>query len=139
MLFRSCAGGVVFYLDMVYLLRNEKNEWVLPKGVIRSGKNAKDVAKERVYIEAGIKAEILCSAGETCYEFYSLTRKTPVCNEIYWYVMAAESAAHQASREQGFMEGRYFPVQEGIDVVTYSQDKALIRLAYEKYQTIHRK
>jgi len=135
-LFRSCAGGVVFYQDMVYLLRNEKNEWVLPKGVIRSGKQAKDIAKERVLIEAGIDANVLCSAGETCYEFYSLTRKMPVCNEIYWYVMQANHANHKASREQGFMEGRYFSIEEGVNTVTYSQDKALLRLAYEKYQTI---
>ena len=31
MIFRNCAGGVVFYANQVFLLKNEKNEWVLPK------------------------------------------------------------------------------------------------------------
>ncbi len=136
MLFRSCAGGVIFYEDMVYLLRNEKNEWVLPKGVIRPGMLSQEVAIERAWEEAGIQAEILCTAGETCYEFYSLTRKMPVCNEIAWYVMAAKNHKHNANRAQGFMEGRYFPVLEALSTVTYSQDKALIRLSYQKYQAV---
>ncbi|HHT62421.1 MAG TPA: NUDIX hydrolase, partial [Clostridia bacterium] len=37
MLFRQCAGGIVFFNDKVLLLQNEKNEWVFPKGVIRNG------------------------------------------------------------------------------------------------------
>ncbi len=136
MLFRSCAGGVIFFRDMVYLLRNEKNEWVLPKGAIRPGMLSQEVAIQRVRDEAGIQAEILCTAGETCYEFYSLTRKMPVCNEVSWYVMRAKNEKHTANRNQGFLEGRYFPVLEALSTITYSQDKALIRLAYQKYQAI---
>ena len=136
MLFRSCAGGVVFHEDMVYLLRNEKNEWVLPKGVIRPGMLVRQVAVERVRTEAGIEAEILTTAGETCYEFYSHTRKLPVCNEIHWFVMRAVDDKHQANRSQGFLEGRYFPILEALSTVTYSQDQALIRLAYQKYRAI---
>ena len=37
MLRRNCAGGVVFFDDKVFILKNDKGEWVLPKGVIRKG------------------------------------------------------------------------------------------------------
>ena len=31
---RNCAGGVVFAGDDVFLLKNDKGEWIMPKGVI---------------------------------------------------------------------------------------------------------
>ena len=37
---RNCAGGVVFFDNKVYLLKNDKGEWVLPKGVIKTGELA---------------------------------------------------------------------------------------------------
>lgn len=79
----------MFCGDKVFLLRNEKEEWVLPKGVIRDKRLAQDVALDRVFKEAGIKAQIISPAGQTSYEFYSITRHQPVCNRITWYVMRA--------------------------------------------------
>ena len=32
---RNCAGGIVFCGDELFLLKSDKGEWVLPKGVIR--------------------------------------------------------------------------------------------------------
>ena len=134
MIFRKCAGGVVFFGDKVFLLRNEKNEWVLPKGVIREKQLTNDVALERVFKEAGIKANIISPAGETSYEFYSMTRRQPVCNKITWYVMQADSPAYRIAFEQGFTDGDYYPIERGLELITYSQDKALVNVAYEKYK-----
>ena len=87
MIFRNCAGGVVFFEEKVLLLKNEKNEWVLPKGAIRNGDLSSDVALNRVKEEAGVDAEIISSVGETCYEFFSVKRRKAVCNQIGWYLM----------------------------------------------------
>ena len=133
MIFRKCAGGVVFCEDRVFLLRNDKDEWILPKGVIREKRLAPDVALERVQKEAGITAEIVSPAGETSYEFYSMTRKQPVCNRITWYVMRAHDYSYRIAFEQGFVDGDYFPVEHALELITYSQDKALVNVAYEKY------
>ena len=89
MLTRVCSGGVVFYEDRVLILKNEKSEWVLPKGVIRPGRLAQEIAIERVRSEAGVNARIVSCVGETCYEFYSVTRQRPVCNQITWFLMEA--------------------------------------------------
>ncbi|MEA4897256.1 NUDIX domain-containing protein [Bacillota bacterium Meth-B3] len=135
MIFRDCAGGVVFFEDRVFLLRNDKHEWVLPKGVVRDKRLKQDVALERVRKEAGIEAEIISPAGETSYEFYSMTRHQPVCNRITWYVMRANSALYRIAFEQGFTDGDYFPIDEALERVTYSQDKALVSVAHEKYRS----
>ena len=134
MIKRSCSGGVVFYEDKVFLLRNDKGEWVLPKGVIRERRMAEEVALERVKIEAGLEAEILATAGNTAYEFYSQTRRQPVSNTILWYVMRAKSARYRICFEQGFTDGDWFSVDEAIERVTYSQDKSLVKVASAMYE-----
>ncbi len=134
MLFRKCAGGVVFHGDQVFLLKNDKGEWVLPKGVVRGNKPQQEVAIDRVLSEAGIAANILEAVGETNYEFYSQTRSTPVCNRIMWYTMHAEEPRFRIAFEQGFSDGGWYPVTVALDMITYTQDKSLVRLAHEKYK-----
>ncbi len=138
MLFRSCAGGVVFHKNEVFLLQNDKNEWVLPKGIIREGFLSSEVALRRVETEAGIQAEIVSAAGETAYEFYSVTRKMPVCNEITWYIMRSKNVHYAVNKEEGFIGGGYFPLDEAMRRITYSQDKALVNQAYKKFIQIEK-
>ncbi len=130
---RNCAGGVVFADNKVFLLRNDKGEWVLPKGVIRDGELASEVALNRVEHEAGIKAKIVAPAGETRYEFFSISRRAPISNKIDWFIMQAEGEDYTINKEEGFQDGGFYPTSEAADRITYSQDQALVRLAYEKY------
>lgn len=133
MLVRQCAGGVVFYGETVFLLQNDKGEWVLPKGVIRNGKIANEVAVTRVRYEGGVSARIISSAGETSYEFFSYSRKRPVCNRINWFVMEALEPEFSVNRMEGFQNGGFYPISEALEKITYSQDQALVRYAYKKY------
>ena len=139
MLFRNCAGGVVFYANQVFILKNEKNEWVLPKGMIRNESFSRDVALERVKIEADIDAEILSTAGETSYEFYSVTRKQPVCNQITWYIMNAKTKKFEVNKQLGFKEGGFYTIDKALEMITYSQDKSLVNLSYTKYKKMMRR
>jgi len=138
MLVRTCAGGVAFHGDQVFLLQNDKKEWVLPKGVIRSGDLARDVALRRMASEAGVMAEVVSTAGETTYEFYSISRRAPVCNRVTWYIMKAASADYRVAFDQGFLDGGWFPIEPAVERITYSQDRALLRLAWEKYCSLER-
>jgi 8-oxo-dGTP pyrophosphatase MutT (NUDIX family) len=130
---RNCAGGVVFSGDKVFLLRNDKGEWVLPKGVIRDGELAGEVARKRVEYEAGIEAKIIAPAGETCYEFFSVSRRAPISNKIDWFIMQAGDESYRINKEEGFQDGGFYSADTAADRITYSQDQALVRLAYEKY------
>ncbi len=133
MLTRICAGGVVFQDNQVFILKNDKDEWVLPKGAVRSQEIALDVAMERVKREAGIEAQVISPAGETSYEFYSYSRNKPVCNKIDWFIMEAIDNNISVNKEEGFIEGGFFPIEEALEKITYSQDKSIVRLAYRKY------
>ena len=134
MLVRQCAGGVVFYGETVFLLQNDKGEWVLPKGVIRGGKISNEVAVTRVRYEGGVDAKIISSAGETSYEFFSYSRRSPVCNQINWFVMEALRPEFSINRMEGFQDGGFIPIKEALEKITYSQDRTLVSYAYRKYQ-----
>ncbi len=136
MLVRNCSGGVVFSGDNVLLLMNDKHEWVFPKGVIRSGEFPDEVAVRRVQFEAGVKARIISSAGRTNYEFYSISRQRPVCNKIIWYIMTTEQNKAEANEVLGFRDSGFFPVEKAMDMVTYSQDKSLLMLSYQKFKEL---
>lgn len=136
MLFRQCAGGIVFYNDKVFLFQNEKNEWVFPKGIIRSGSCANDVAVNRVNIESGIEAKIIAPIGETSYEFFSYTRQQPVCNQISWFLMEADSEKFIINKELGYKNGGFFNIIDALGKVTYSQDKSLLNIAYRKLKEL---
>lgn len=134
MIVRNCAGGVVFYANQVFILQNEKGEWVLPKGKIRDDELAADTATSRVEIEAGLDAEILSTAGETCYEFFSVSRQQPICNQIIWYIMNALSKKFEINKVEGFLDGGFFPIEEALEKISYSQDRSLVSLSYRKYK-----
>ena len=58
MIIRNCAGGIVFCGDKVLLLRNDKHEWVFPKGVVRAGQKEKDQYDGNPLTSAGGKKNI---------------------------------------------------------------------------------
>lgn len=130
---RDCAGGVVFLDDKVFLLKNEKKEWVMPKGLINDTESPQQAAVRRVFEEAEIQAEIIDQAGRTYYEFYSITRQMPVCNRIAWYVMRAGKEIFRVSEQDKYTEAGFHPIKDAIEMVTYSQDKSLLIHSYRKY------
>jgi 8-oxo-dGTP pyrophosphatase MutT (NUDIX family) len=129
---RNCAGGVVFNDDKVFILKNDKDEWVLPKGKIRDSLPT-DTAINRVEYETGIDAKIVSAAGETAYEFYSVTRNQSVCNKITWYIMESDNEVYCINEEEGFKDGGFYSITEAMDKITYSQDKSLVSLSYKRY------
>ncbi len=132
MLLRDCAGGVVFFNRKVFLLLNEKNEWVMPKGLIKADERPQDAAVRRVYEEAGIKGTIAEQAGRTYYEFYSVTRQMPVCNRIAWYIMETDQEVYKISEPEKFSQAGFFTIPEALEMITYSQDKSLVLQSYKK-------
>ena len=136
MLIRNCAGGVVFHDDKVFLLKNEKGEWVLPKGGLKNGDLSAEVALERVKEEGGLNAEIISNAGNTSYEFFSVTRQKPVCNKITWYLMQATDPEYNISQQDDFRDGGFFNINEAMEKITYSQDRSLVSLSYRKYKEL---
>ncbi len=138
MIVRNCGGGIVFRGDKVLLVCNDKHEWGFPKGVIRSTENGKinDLVSKRVKEETGITAAVLAPCGKTSYEFYSIKRCKPVHNNISWFVMAAKEGDIVITPDTGTVNAKFEPVEKALNRITYSQDKALLMMAYQKYREL---
>lgn len=134
MVIRNCSGGIVFCGDSVLLIRNDKHEWSFPKGVVRSDSQLKDVAVERVKLETSVDAKVIAPCGKTSYEFYSVTRRKPVHNNVSWFVMASDSDDASANEAEKIVEAVFVPVKSALKTITYSQDKSLLMVAYQKYK-----
>lgn len=136
MIIRNCTGGIVFFEDTVLLLCNDKHEWFFPKGIVRIGQKEREVAVSRIKVEAGVDATILAPCGKTHYEFYSVTRQKPVHNNVSWYVMKAAANEVTPDKESDFIDGNFFSLEEAMEKVTYSQDKSLLMMAYQRYKEL---
>ena len=134
MIVRHCAGGVVFYANKVLLIKNDKNEWTLPKGKIHDGELSHNSAMLRVKEETGIEANILDVAGDTMYEFYSRTRQQNVCNAIMWYIMDTENTDYILNDE--FNDGGFFKVKDALNMLSHNKEKALVDISYKKYKEL---
>lgn len=130
---RSCAGGVVFYDQKVFLLMSDRGEWVMPKGVIRNHNPSNEVALWRVEDEAGIHAKIIGIAGNTRYDFYSESRGKEVSNRIQWFAMVADENAYRISFDQGFLNGGYYSIEKAQEMLTHDCDRAILEAAYQIY------
>ena len=136
MIVRNCSGGIVFVEDKVLLVCNDKHEWSFPKGIykVNNELSLPEFAKQRIKIETDVDAKVLAPCGKTNYEFYSVSRRKPVHNNISWFVMEAQSDYCKADPESGTVDCRFVEVTKALDEITYSQDKSLLMMAYQKYR-----
>ncbi|HHV28392.1 NUDIX domain-containing protein [Acetivibrio mesophilus] len=133
MLMRSFAGGVVFSGDKVLLLKNERDEWVLPREVMHDGELSSEVALRKIREESGILPEIVFTAGQTNYEFSSTTCKKPFCNKTTWYIMESLNEENKIEKSRtGFMS--FVKIDEAMNLINSGYDKSLVSLAYKKYR-----
>lgn len=136
MIVRNCGGGIVFREDKVLLVCNDKHEWSFPKGVIRSTEVSKisDLVSKRIKEETGITASVLAPCGKTSYEFFSVSRSKPVHNNVSWFVMKAEEGDIVINSGTGTINAKFEVVEKALNHITYSQDKALLMMAYQMYR-----
>ena len=136
MIVRNCSGGIVFTGDKVLLVCNDKQEWGFPKGAVKANSDLSlsGFAKERIKAECDVDARVIAPCGKTNYEFYSISRRKPVHNNISWFVMEAQSDYCNAYPETGTIDCRFEEIIKALDDITYSQDKSLLMMAYQKYR-----
>ncbi|MEF9990981.1 MAG: NUDIX hydrolase [Romboutsia sp.] len=138
MIVRHCVGGVVFYANKVLLLKNDRDEWTLPKGKLyESGNLQYESAVVRVKEETGVEAKVLEVAGDTMYEFFSRSRQQQVCNAVVWYIMETDNVKYILKDE--FKDGGFYKVKDAIELLTHNKEKSLVEISYKKYKELKRK
>ena len=50
--------------------------------------------------------------------------------------MKAESDHVEPSLSEGFIDAGFFTIEEALETITYSQDKSLLMMAYQRYKEL---
>ena len=141
MLIRNCAGGMVFNNGKVLIVKNERGNWEFPKEIVHNGDLTNEVVVKKVKEQSGISADIISTAGQTNYDFFSVSRQKPLCDRITWYIMKSLNnndyiTEDNSEKSNNTEKYGFFTIDEAMERISGNQDKALLNLFFKKYNEL---
>ena len=127
------AGGIVFNSKKVFLLKNDENNWVLPKGHIMPGESYKKAAHREVQEETGLKVEVKKKIGTTRYKFFWAPHNKHYDKTVHWFVMISSNDDYNVQKEEGFIDGEFFCFQEALRIIEYQDSREILEKAIKYY------
>lgn len=125
---KSCGALVVrkreSSYDLVLLRHRFGGHWSFPKGHVEHGENEFQTAMREVKEETGINIKLLDGFRESVEYFPKPGVKKQV---VYFLGNALEE--NLVRQEEEISEVRWVPIEKASDMVTFANDKRLIRLA----------
>lgn len=124
----EAAGGVVSraasdgQVELALVHRPAYDDWTLPKGKLLDGETHERAALREVEEETGLLCEVLRPVGDTAY----VDRKGREKVVSYW-LMKPLSGSFRPSEEVD--ELRWLPLDDALALLSYEQDRALVRRA----------
>jgi len=131
---RTSAGGVVVRTDAgveVCLIRpTGRTVWGLPKGGIESGETLAQAAVREVAEETGISGVVAAELGTIDYSFYSREQNSRIHKTVHYYLMRA-TGGDTADHDHEVSEARWVSVREALRLMTYPNEREMVRRAAE--------
>ncbi len=125
------AGGIVFKSGQVLLTKHSQNHhWSFPKGLIDPGQTSEQAAVREVREEGGVEAEII---GKVGYSKYVYTLNEEKIFKVVTYFLMKYLSGDPADHDWEVEEGGWFPPEEALKQLSFSQDKVLLKKALEMY------
>lgn len=122
------AGALVFVDGRVLVLRrNDREEWVFPKGHLEAGELPEQAAIREVREEAGIEVRLLGPLGSTEYGFRHGRRLHH--KRVDWFLAAR--VAGEVSLEPLFCDWRLLDEPGVIALLTHPEDRETAARAFE--------
>lgn len=128
---KSC-GALVFRkhgesYDLVLLRHRFGGHWSFPKGHVEAGENERQTAQREVREETGVRIRILDGFRESVEYF----PKPGVKKQVVYFLGEAQNE-DLVPQEEEISEVRWAPLEQSGDLVTFANDKRLIRLAKKR-------
>ena len=117
------AGGVVYKLKdgiTYYLLvrpKENKDEWVFPKGHIEQGEGHDEAALREVHEETGVIGRLICPVASMAFK----TKKEDVYGKFYLMECLYEGDAREARVRE------WFPLEKALGALTFANAKHVLR------------
>jgi 8-oxo-dGTP pyrophosphatase MutT (NUDIX family) len=130
LLYRHRSGGV----DVLLAGRRRPSGdmvWGIPKGHVEAGESARETAVREVREETGMMGEIEAELGDIEY-WYTVrgagSRGRRVSKQVYFFLMRA-LGGRLDDRDSEMDAVRWFPIQGAEAVMTYENERTLVRRA----------
>ncbi len=118
----SAATIVMNEKQEILLLRGPKRGWEMPGGQVEEGESLKEAAIRETKEETGIDIEIL----SFCGIFQNVKRS--ICNTLF----LAKPIGGQLMTSPESLEVGFFPLEEGLDLVTWNNFRQRIEHCLDK-------
>lgn len=126
------AGGIVFKDNKLLLTKHSQNyHWSFPKGLLdHPNQTTEESALREVKEEGGVVAEII---GKVGYSKYVYTFNKEKIFKIVTYFLMKYVSGDIKDHDFEVEESGWFEVEEALEILTFSQDKQLLKKALEMY------
>lgn len=123
------AGGIVFKNNKVLLTKHSQNKhWSFPKGWIEKGQTVEEAALREVKEEGGVEAGIIDKIG---YNKYVYTLNGEKIFKVVTYFLMEYLSGDPKDHDWEVEEAGWYKVDEALKQLTFSQDKQLLKKAFE--------
>lgn len=132
------AGGIVFYNNMIVLVKNRRDEggndrsfWGYPKGHLEDGENPSEAALREVYEETGFKVE-LCSETPIAESRYQIDLENTVVNKTVWFYEMKVIKAFEKEPDDEIAELSVVTYEKALELLTFDEDKKILKYVFNR-------
>ena len=132
------AGGIVFYNDLILIVKNKRNDgiidksfWGFPKGHLEEGEKPTDTAVREVYEETGFRVELNHDKpiAESRYEIRLVDE---VINKTVWFYEMKVIQAFDKEPDSEIEELAIVGYEEAKNLLTFEEDKKILKYVFNK-------
>lgn len=126
------AGGIIFRKEknkiQYLLIKDQFNNWTIPKGHIESGENTKEAALREIAEETGLKnLEIVRDLGSTKYFFCQ--NKDLILKTVTLYLIEAEDTEKLNPDKKEVKSAMWFSGKDALKNVDYKNIRDMLNKA----------
>jgi ADP-ribose pyrophosphatase YjhB (NUDIX family) len=132
---RTSAGGVVVRKDdglEVCLIRPAgRSVWGLPKGGVEDGETFAETAVREIAEETGIQGIVERELGSIDYSFYSREAGGRIHKTVHYFLVSA-TGGDTTRHDHEVSEARWMRLREALRMMTYPNERQMVRRAAEE-------
>ena len=135
---RTSAGGVVVRkrdgLEVCLIRPSGRSVWGLPKGGVEDGETFAEAAVREISEETGIEGVIEGELGSIDYSFYSREAHGRIHKTVHYFLVRA-TGGDTAKHDHEVSEARWMHLREALRLMTYPNERQIVRRAAEELGT----
>lgn len=127
---KSC-GVVVFKVDQVLLVHHNLGHWGFPKGHVEDGETLEETALREVFEETGAVPFLI----DGFKEKITYSPKKDIEKDVYFFV-GVSNDHNLVPQLSEVNEARFIDTDEAFNIITYEDEKELLKKAVKFYKSL---